>query len=98
MACWRLPRSSDDGLLAFPEFVVGLLVELAESLAGEFEEGLVVGAEGVGGEGLEGLEQLGLGFLERAAFGFEFGGADAQGGQLGFELGDLFGGEARALD
>ena len=67
-----------DGLLAQFQIAAGGLLGLGEGGAGEFQEGLVVTREGVGGEGLEGIGELlprvfeERHFLVRAlAFGFQ---------------------------
>src|ERR1017187_9657954 len=67
-----------DGLLAQFELAAGGLLGLGESRAGQFEEGLAVAGEGVGGEGLEGIGELLPGVFEERHL---LGGAPA----LGFE-------------
>lgn len=95
----RLAERLHEGVdreLAFFEIAGGLGLELGERLAGLLEEIGAVGAEGVGGKGLE----LGDEALVGRTLGGEFGGAlGVEGGellQLGTEGGD-FGREAEVV-
>ena len=103
----RLPERLDeriDGLLALAQLIGGLLVELAERLAGELQELVGVFAQGVGGEGLELVREPdmrltfgGKGGLKAGGLGAQVRGVRAEGLQLGGEAEVLLLAAAQAL-
>jgi len=83
-----------DGEVAFLGVAFGLGEESFEGLGGEVEELLIVGGEGFGAGGLEGVGELGAGVVEELALLGEIGfaGGELLGEGGGFETGGFAGG------